>query len=158
MTGEVVAKSGDKLTMELCDKFRIPELLVFQSETEEKSTKILSNLAVSIDPFIAEFDLTGEELGIRERVYFPVLQKLLEENTTKEDIKQAIKENIHELLPKHITLEDILASINYIIHLDYGFGSVDDIDHLGNRRIRSVGELLQNQFRIGLSRMGKSCS
>ena len=153
MTGEVVAKSGDKLTMELCDTIQDTGVVSISVETEEKSTKILSNLAVSIDPFIAEFDLTGEELGIRERVYFPVLQKLLEENTTKEDIKQAIKENIHELLPKHITLEDILASINYIIHLDYGFGSVDDIDHLGNRRIRSVGELLQNQFRIGLSRM-----
>ena len=153
MTGEVVAKSGDKLTMELCDTIQDTGVVSISVETEEKSTKILSNLAVSIDPFIAEFDLTGEELGIRERVYFPVLQKLLEENTTKEDIKQAIKENIQELLPKHITLEDILASINYIIHLDYGFGSVDDIDHLGNRRIRSVGELLQNQFRIGLSRM-----
>ena len=153
MTGEVVAKSGDKLTMELCDTIQDTGVVRISVETEEKSTKILSNLAVSIDPFIAEFDLTGEELGIRERVYFPVLQKLLEENTTKEDIKQAIKENIQELLPKHITLEDILASINYIIHLDYGFGSVDDIDHLGNRRIRSVGELLQNQFRIGLSRM-----
>ena len=153
MTGEVVAKCGDKLTMELCDTIQDTGVVSISVETEEKSTKILSNLAVSIDPFIAEFDLTGEELGIRERVYFPVLQKLLEENTTKEDIKQAIKENIQELLPKHITLEDILASINYIIHLDYGFGSVDDIDHLGNRRIRSVGELLQNQFRIGLSRM-----
>ena len=82
-----------------------------------------------------------------------MLAKLAEENATAEEMKAAIKENIHELLPKHITLEDIFASINYVIHLDYGYGNVDDIDHLGNRRIRSVGELLQNQFRIGLSRM-----
>ena len=97
--------------------------------------------------------LTREELGINEKVYHPVLEKILEENTDIEEIKQAIKRDIHDLIPKHITKEDIFASINYNMHLEYGAGNADDIDHLGNRRIRAVGELLQNQYRIGLSRM-----
>ena len=86
-------------------------------------------------------------------LYYPVLEKILEENTDIEEIKQAIKRDIHDLIPKHITKEDIFASINYNMHLEYGAGNADDIDHLGNRRIRAVGELLQNQYRIGLSRM-----
>ena len=98
-------------------------------------------------------DVDEEELGIKEKVYYPVLEKILEENTDIEEIKQAIKRDIHDLIPKHITKEDIFASINYNMHLEYGAGNADDIDHLGNRRIRAVGELLQNQYRIGLSRM-----
>ena len=98
-------------------------------------------------------DVDEEELGINEKVYYPVLEKILEENTDIEEIKQAIKRDIHDLIPKHITKEDIFASINYNMHLEYGAGNADDIDHLGNRRIRAVGELLQNQYRIGLSRM-----
>ena len=97
-------------------------------------------------------DVDEEELGINEKVYYPVLEKILEENTDIEEIKQAIKRDIHDLIPKHITKEDIFASINYNMHLEYGAGNADDIDHLGNRRIRAVGELLQNQYRIGLSR------
>ncbi len=93
------------------------------------------------------------ELGIKEMVYFPVLKQILEEHTEEEDLKEALKANIHDLVPKHITREDIFASINYNMHLEWGIGNKDDIDHLGNRRIRSVGELLQNQYRIGLSRM-----
>ncbi len=153
MTGEVVAEEGAVLTMELCDQIQDTGVDSLYIAVEDKKVKILSNQAVAIDSYIEEFGLNAEELGIKERVYYPVLAKILEENATAEELKAAIKENIHELLPKHITLEDIFASINYVIHLDYGYGNVDDIDHLGNRRIRSVGELLQNQFRIGLSRM-----
>ena len=153
MTGEVIAEEGAILTMELCDQIQDSGAGYLYIMAEEKKVKILSNQTVKIDGYLEEFGLTAEEFGIKERVYYPMLVKLLEENTTAEEMKAAIKENIHELLPKHITLEDIFASINYVIHLDYGYGNVDDIDHLGNRRIRSVGELLQNQFRIGLSRM-----
>ena len=153
MTGEVVAEEGAILTMELCDQIQDTGVGYIYIATEERKVKVLTNQAVKIDSYIEEFGLTAEELGINERVYYPMLVKLLEENATAEELKAAIKENIHELLPKHITLEDIFASINYVMHLDYGYGNVDDIDHLGNRRIRSVGELLQNQFRIGLSRM-----
>ncbi len=113
----------------------------------------MSNQTVDINAYIEEFDLSAADLGIKENVYYPLLVRILEEYHTAEEVAAAIKENIHELMPKHITLEDIFASINYVLHLEYGFGNVDDIDHLGNRRIRSVGELLQNQFRIGLSRM-----
>lgn len=153
MTGEVIAEEGAVLTLELCDRIQDSGAGYLYIMAEEKKVKILSNQTVKIDGYLEEFGLTAEEFGIKERVYYPMLAKLLEENATAEEMKEAIKENIHELLPKHITLEDIFASINYVIHLDYGYGNVDDIDHLGNRRIRSVGELLQNQFRIGLSRM-----
>ena len=153
MTGEVIAEEGAVLTLDLCDRIQDSGAGYLYIMAEEKKVKILSNQTVKIDGYLEEFGLTAEEFGIKERVYYPMLAKLLEENATAEEMKAAIKENIHELLPKHITLEDIFASINYVIHLDYGYGNVDDIDHLGNRRIRSVGELLQNQFRIGLSRM-----
>ena len=153
MTGEVLAEAGEVLSMELCDTVQNSGIDHLYIEVEEKKVKILSNRCVDIDGFLEEFDLTGEQLGIKEKVYYPVLEQLLEEYATAEELKAAIQENIHELIPKHITLDDIMTSINYVIQLDYGYGNVDDIDHLGNRRIRSVGELLQNQFRIGLSRM-----
>ena len=153
MTGEVLAEEGAVLTMELCDTIQDSGIDHLYIEVEERKVKILTNRAVAIDAYLEEFGLTAEDANIKERVYFPVLEQLLNEYTTAEELKAAIKENIHELVPKHITLEDIMASINYVMQLDYGYGNVDDIDHLGNRRIRSVGELLQNQFRIGLSRM-----
>ncbi len=153
MTGEVLAEAGEVLSMELCDTVQNSGIDHLYIEVEDKKVKILSNRCVDIDGFLEEFDLTGEQLGIKEKVYYPVLEQLLEEYATAEELKAAIQENIHELIPKHITLDDIMTSINYVIQLDYGYGNVDDIDHLGNRRIRSVGELLQNQFRIGLSRM-----
>src|SRR5699024_1374996 len=109
-----------------------------------------SNMAVDLGAFV---DADPEELGVHEKVYYPVLAEILEENTDIEDIKTAIKRRVHDLVPMHITKEDIFASINYNMHLEYGVGTNDDIDHLGNRRIRAVGELLQNQYRIGLSRM-----
>ena len=153
MTGEVLAEEGAVLTMELCDTIQDSGIDHLYIEVEERKVKILTNRAVAIDAYLEEFGLTAEDVNIKERVYYPVLEQLLNEYTTAEELKAAIKENIHELVPKHITLEDIMASINYVMQLDYGYGNVDDIDHLGNRRIRSVGELLQNQFRIGLSRM-----
>ena len=153
MTGEVVAEAGQTLDMALCDRIQDTGAAFIMIAAEERVTKILTNRVVNIDGYLEEFHLTGLDLGIKEKVYYPVLDKLLSEYDTAEEIKAAIKENIHQLIPKHITIEDIMASINYICQLDYNYGNVDDIDHLGNRRIRSVGELLQNQFRIGLSRM-----
>ena len=157
MTGEVVAEKGQRLDMALCDDIQDSGVgfvyIEVESGEEEKTKKILTNLAVSIDPYIAEFGLTGEELGIKEKVYYPELKKILEEYSTKDEVAAAVKDRKNLLVPKHITFEDIMASINYVMHLDAGFGNVDDIDHLGNRRIRSVGELLQSQLRIGLSRM-----
>ena len=153
MTGEIIAETGDVLSMELCDKIQntgIPSVYII---AEEHKVKVLSNQAVSINSFVEEFGLTAADMGVKENVYYPVLAKILEEYDTAEEIQAAVKENIHELVPKHITLEDIMASINYVMHMEYACGNIDDIDHLGNRRIRSVGELLQNQFRIGLSRM-----
>lgn len=155
MTGEVIAEKGQELDMLMCDEIQDTGIgyVVIETEEEERTTKILTNQTVSIDPFIAEYDLTAADVNIKERVYYPALKAILDEYNTAEEIKAAIKEKHALLLPKHITIQDIMASINYVMQLDYGFGNVDDIDHLGNRRIRSVGELLQNQFRIGLSRM-----
>ena len=155
LTGEIVCEAGTKLTMENCEDIQntgIPFVYI-TVEGEERNIKILTNQVVDIDCFISEYGLTAKDLNIKEKVYYPVLAKILEEYENPQEIKEVIKENMHELVPKHITLEDIMASINYVMQLDYGFGNVDDIDHLGNRRIRSVGELLQNQFRIGLTRM-----
>ena len=155
MTGEVIAEKGQELDMLMCDEIQDTGIgyVVIETEEEERTTKILTNQTVSIDPFIAEFDLTAADVNIKEKVYYPALKAILDEYNTAEEIKAAIKEKHALLLPKHITIQDIMASINYVMQLDYGYGNVDDIDHLGNRRIRSVGELLQNQFRIGLSRM-----
>ena len=119
-------------------------------QTEERKVKVLSSMMVDLTSYV---DVDPKEVGVTELVYYPVLKTILEENDNLEDIKAAIKRDIHDLIPKHITKEDILASINYNMHLEYGLGNDDDIDHLGNRRIRSVGELLQNQYRIGLSRL-----
>ena len=151
LTGEVLAKAGDKVTAEAADAIQnaaIPYVLI---QTEERNVKVLSNMMVDITNFV---ECNPRELGVTELVYFPVLKQILEEySEDPELLAEAIQKNVHELIPKHITKEDILASINYNIHLEYGIGNDDDIDHLGNRRIRAVGELLQNQYRIGLSRL-----
>ena len=149
-TGEILAEKGTTVTLELADKIQNAAVPYVWIQTEERNVKVLSNLMVDPKAWV---DVDEEELGINEKVYYPVLEKILEENTDIEEIKQAIKRDIHDLIPKHITKEDIFASINYNMHLEYGAGNADDIDHLGNRRIRAVGELLQNQYRIGLSRM-----
>ncbi len=152
-TGEILAEAGQEISAELADKIQdaaVPFVWIRMDELE-RNIKILSNMAVDISHYV-NFD--PKELKIKERVYYPELKKLLDEYWDDEDLlKQAIKDNMSKLIPKHITLEDIMASINYNIHVEYGLGNTDDIDHLGNRRIRSVGELLQNQFRIGLSRL-----
>ena len=153
LTGEIVVEKGTKITRELADKIQnnaVPYLWV-EGEDEERNIKILSNMMVD---FQAVTDIDPEEVGVTEQVYYPVLAGIIEESAGDiEEMKALIKRDIHDLIPKHITKEDILASINYNMHLEYGMGTDDDIDHLGNRRIRAVGELLQNQYRIGLSRL-----
>ena len=149
-TGEVLAEAGTNVSKDLAVKIQnaaIPSVMI---QTETKNEKVLSNMAVDINAYV---DFDCKELGILEDVYYPVLAEILAENETEEELKDAIKRNAHELVPKHVTKEDILASINYLLNIEYGIGTEDDIDHLGNRRIRAVGELLQNQYRIGLSRM-----
>ena len=151
LTGELLAAAGTKVTAELADEIQNAAIPYVFIQTEEKNVKVLSNMMVDLTHFV---DCNPKELGITELVYYPVLQQILEENSEDpEALAEAIHRNVHELIPKHITKEDILASINYNIHLEYGIGNDDDIDHLGNRRIRAVGELLQNQYRIGLSRL-----
>ena len=151
-TGEVVAEAGTVVSEELATEIQnaaIPFVLV---QTEEgRAAKVLSNMMVDLNTFMPEAD--KKELGITEEVYYPELKKILEEYETEEEREDAVRRSVALLIPKHITKEDIFASINYNMHLEYGIGNDDDIDHLGNRRIRAVGELLQNQYRIGLSRM-----
>ena len=150
-TGEVLAQAGTKVDRELADRIQNAAVPYVFIQTEEKNVKVLSNMMVDITSFV---ECNPKEFGITEHVYYPVLAQIIEEfGEDPEVLADAIKRNVHELIPKHITKEDILASINYDIHLEYGIGNDDDIDHLGNRRIRAVGELLQNQYRIGLSRM-----
>ena len=150
-TGEVLAAAGTRVTAELADTIQNAAVPYVMIQTEEKNEKVISNMMVDIRTYV---DCEPKELGITELVYYPVLAQLLEEYADNpEELADAIHRNVHELIPKHITKEDILASINYNMHLEYGIGNEDDIDHLGNRRIRAVGELLQNQYRIGLSRL-----
>ena len=149
-TGEVLFAAGTTLTREDATAIQNAAVPFVYIQTEEKNVKVLSNLMVDLSEYVG-FD--PKEVGIHEAVYYPVLEKLLQEYDDEDELKAAIEANVSELVPKHITKEDIIASINYNIHLEYGIGNDDDIDHLGNRRIRAVGELLQNQYRIGLSRM-----
>ena len=153
ITGEVIAEEGTKVTRELADQIQnaaVPFVWI-KREDEERNIKVISNMMVDITAVV---DVDPKEVGVTEQVYYPVLAGILEETAGDiDELKDAIRRDIHDLIPKHITKEDIIASINYNIHLEYGLGNDDDIDHLGNRRIRSVGELLQNQYRIGLSRL-----
>ncbi|MFI3211987.1 MAG: DNA-directed RNA polymerase subunit beta [Eubacteriales bacterium] len=150
-TGEILATAGTKVTLEMADQIQNAAIPFVYIQTEERNAKVLSNMMVDMTTYI---DCNPKELGITELVYYPELVKILEEYAdSPEELAEAIKKKTHLLIPKHVTKEDILASINYNIHLEYGIGNADDIDHLGNRRIRAVGELLQNQYRIGLSRL-----
>ncbi len=160
--GKTIAKAGDKLTRESAREIQDAAVPAVFIDVDVKGTdgvittkrvKVLSNMAVDITKWVDITEDEAKELGVNELVFYPVLEKILEENDGLEAIKEEISKNIADLIPKHITVEDILASINYNMHLEYGVGTKDDIDHLGNRRIRAVGELLQNQFRIGISRM-----
>ena len=153
MTGEVIAEAGTVVDRELADAIQNAAVsyVWIAREESDRNIKVLSNMMVDLK---AVCGIDPEEVGVTELVYYPVLAELLEETAGDiDELKEAIHKNIHELIPKHITKEDIMASINYNMHLEYGIGKDDDIDHLGNRRIRAVGELLQNQYRIGLSRL-----
>jgi DNA-directed RNA polymerase subunit beta len=152
-TGEIIAEAGSVVTEELATTIQNSAVPYVMIQTAAKNEKVLSNLMVEITNF---FPCDKEELGVTELVYYPVLEEILANFTEKEDIENEIKKRIDELIPKHITKEDIIASINYNMHLEYEIGNKDDIDHLGNRRIRAVGELLQNQYRIGMSRMERA--
>ena len=151
LTGEVLVEGGQLITRELAEAIQNAAVPYVWVQGEERKIKVLSNMMVDLKAIV---DIDPKEVGVTEAVFYPVLAGLLEETAGDvEELKDAIRKNINELIPKHITKEDILASINYNIHLEYGLGTDDDIDHLGNRRIRAVGELLQNQYRIGLSRL-----
>ena len=153
ITGEVVAEKGTKITREIADMIQnaaVPYIWV-EGEEASRNIKVLSNMMVDLQAVV---DIDPAEVGVTEQVYYPVLAGIIEESAGDVDeMKRLIKRDLHDLIPKHITKEDIFASINYNMHLEYGMGNDDDIDHLGNRRIRAVGELLQNQYRIGLSRL-----
>ena len=149
-TGEVIAEAGTTLTRAQAKDIQDAAVPYVMIQTEERNVKVLSNMVVDLSKYVG-FD--PAEVGIHEGVYYPVLETLLNEYSDEEELKAAIARDASDLVPKHITKEDIIASINYNIHLEYGIGTKDDIDHLGNRRIRAVGELLQNQYRIGLSRL-----
>ena len=149
-TGETFP-AGTVVTREIGQTIQDAAVPYVYIQTEERKVKVLSNLMVDVTKWVDITEDEAKELGIVEPVYFPVLKTLLENE--EDDIKTLLKKNVNDLIPKHITIEDIFASINYNLHLEYGIGTKDDIDHLGNRRIRAVGELLQNQYRIGLSRM-----
>ena len=150
-TGEILAEAGKAITKDQAIAIQNAAIPYVWIQTEERVEKVLSNLMVDLSAYVT---FNPEEVGITELVYYPVLKEILEKaGDDEEELKAELRRNIHELVPKCITKEDILASINYNMHLEYGIGVKDDIDHLGNRRIRAVGELLQNQYRIGLSRM-----
>lgn len=149
-TGEILAEAGTVVTEELAVNIQnaaVPSVLI---KVEDRNVKILSNMVVDLASYV---DFDPKEAGVTEMVYYPLLCSILEEHADEAELKIALRKNLHELIPMHITKEDIMASINYNIHLEYGIGNSDDIDHLGNRRIRAVGELLQNQYRVGLTRM-----
>ncbi len=153
LTGEVVAEKGTKITREIADAIQnsAAPFLWVEGEDSSRNIKILSNMMVDLQAVV---DIDPAEVGVTEQVYYPVLAGIIEESAGDiDEMKRMIKRDIHDLIPKHITKDDIFASINYNMHLEYGMGNDDDIDHLGNRRIRAVGELLQNQYRIGLSRL-----
>ncbi|OON94531.1 MAG: DNA-directed RNA polymerase subunit beta [Candidatus Epulonipiscioides saccharophilum] len=154
-TGEIVAEAGDKISEELADIIQNTGTSNVKIELADfdRPIVVLTNQMVDITQFV---DIDKAEIGIKENVYYPVLAEIIENHEDIDEIKEIVKQRMNELVPKNITLEDIFASMNYIINLEYGIGTKDDIDHLGNRRIRAVGELLQNQFRIGLTRMERS--
>ncbi len=152
VTGEILAQAGTTVDKQLAERIQNAAVPFVWLEGVERKQKVLSNLMVDLSAHVS-FD--PKEAGVTELVFYPALEKILAEvgSDDEEALKKALHRNLNELVPKHITKEDILASINYNMHLEEEVGTADDIDHLGNRRIRAVGELLQNQYRIGLSRM-----
>ena len=152
-TGEIIYEKGTEITTEIADHIQDSGCPHVDVEVEDRSLRALSNMAVDINPYLEPFGLSSKDFDISERVYYPTLRALLEGTNDKDELSAKIKQNINKLLPKTIMFEDIMAAISYAMGVEYGVGNKDDIDHLGNRRIRAVGELLQNQFRIGLTRM-----
>ncbi len=152
-TGEIIAEAGTVVSEELAETIQNSGAPFVKLVSGERLVKVLSNLMVEAEDYLKPYGITPDEIGIKEKVFYPALMELLNAEGNSPDLKYTLKLNLYRLVPKHITVEDIMASINYVMHLDYGIGHRDDIDHLGNRRIRAVGELLQNQFRIGLARM-----
>ena len=150
-TGEVLAQADTVVDAQIATAIQNAAIPAVWIKGAEREVKVLSNMMVDIESYVPELT-DPKSIGVTEQVYYPVLKKLIEENEGEELIK-AIEKNINELIPKHITKEDIFATVNYNMHIEEHIGSKDDIDHLGNRRIRAVGELLQNQYRIGLTRM-----
>ena len=152
-TGEILAEKGQKISRDLAFQIEnagVRQVMAYAKDDEEQITKVIGNCFVSLKEYV-DFDFTA--LKVADKVFYPVLKEILDECQNEEELKEKLVERKHDLSPKHILLEDIVASVSYILNLNYGIGSVDDIDHLGNRRLRTVGELLQNQFRIGLARM-----
>ncbi len=152
LTGEIIAESGEIVSTDKGFEIEQAGVGAVYLDIEDKIVKVIGNQMVDIAPYISE-DIDYEAQGINEKVFFPVLKEILDEYDSKEEIEEQLRLRADELVPKHITLDDIYASVSCFINLCEGVGQVDDIDHLGNRRIRSVGELLQNQFRIGFTRM-----
>ena len=155
-TGEILAEAGQKIDKALAEQIENSgiEFIMVQSAYDEKvSTKVIGNQFVDIKAYI-EFDIS--DLNVADKVYYPVLMEILQENEDQEAIREALQMRKNELSPKHILVADVIASVSYLLNLNYGIGNIDDIDHLGNRRLRTVGELLQNQIRIGLSRMERT--
>ncbi len=151
-TGEILVEENEKISREKAIEIENAGINTVRVKLEEgRQVNVISNHFVDPKAFNLGFSL--QEFGLREKVYYPVMKKLIEENENEDDLKEAIRENVRELSPRHIMISDILASVSYEFNLFEKIGNIDDIDHLGNRRLRSVGELLQNQFRIGLSRM-----
>ncbi len=152
-TGEILVSKGETISLEKgreIENAGVWSVVVYAMDNMEETTKVIGNNFVDLDQYVT-FDTS--DLRVPKKVYYPVLMNILEEFQEEEDIKKALVARKNDLSPKHITLDDIIASVSYLLNLNYGIGTTDDIDHLGNRRLRTVGELLQNQFRIGLSRM-----
>ena len=149
-TGEVFVEAGEVISKDMADEIQNSGINVVEVRVEDKPVKIIGNGTVNIHNFVTNVDIS--DLHFKEMVNYEVLKNILD-NTEEKDLHHAIEQRYEELVPKHVTTEDILASVNYLLNLDHKLGEIDDIDHLGNRRIRCVGELLQNQFRIGLTRL-----
>ncbi|MDD6646388.1 MAG: DNA-directed RNA polymerase subunit beta [Firmicutes bacterium] len=155
-TGEILAEKGQKIDKDLARQIEnsgVEFVMIKGAIDETQTTKVIGNQFVDIKTYI-EFDIS--DLKIADKVYYPVLMEILDENEGQEEIREALRLRKNELSPKHILVADVIASVSYLLNLNYGIGNIDDIDHLGNRRLRTVGELLQNQIRIGLSRMERT--
>ena len=155
-TGEILVSTGETISREMAmtiEDAGVDFVMVVGKTDDTIKTKVIGNRFVDINKYLEGRDIDLTDLKMQDKVYYPVLKEILKEDLNDQELKNRIRERKDELSPKHIILADVIASVSYILNLNYGIGSTDDIDHLGNRRLRTVGELLQNQFRIGLARM-----